>query len=103
MSLLKTSVLHPERGAVHRKGIRQWQRRARSSPANPHSLVSPETWDKNIEMKSDVSEGNTEVAELRKNVNVHTFVLPVMQHLGSCSTYTYAQMRWETSNFKVLT
>lgn len=99
-------MLHPEPGAQERntraaeEGRELWT----ATPANPHWHVSPQTSDKKVktEVKSDVFEGHTEVVELRRNVNVHTFVLPVTLHLRSCSpAYVYPQMRWETSDFKV--
>lgn len=90
---------------MHRKGIKQQQRRARSSAPQLQQVLtdSSHLWDSGQEeskIKRDVSEGHTEVVELRNKV--HTFVLPVTQHLRFFSSaYTYTGMRWDTADFKV--
>lgn len=73
------------------------------TPASPHWLTSPlRPWTRRNEIERNVSEGHTEVVLLRRNVHVYTVVLPVTQHLRSCSpVYDYTRIRWETSDLKV--
>jgi len=77
--VFKVTLLHPECGAqVGNQGIHRQQRGQGALHCYPSKPTPPcltrDAGQEEAEMKRGVSEGCTEVAELRWNVSVHTCV-----------------------------
>lgn len=81
----KVSVLHPKRGR-EQTGSRGGQGALHRYPGKSSlTHLTSEALDKKKRRFKEMYLKDTEVAESRRNVNVHTSVLLVTQHPRSCS------------------
>lgn len=94
-------MLHPERGR-EQTGSRGGQGALHRYPSKSSlTHLTSEALDKKKRRFKEMYLKDTEVVESRKNVNVHTFILLVTQHLRSCSPAYAHGWGGKTSDIKV--